>query len=123
MKEALLYLGALLPFVWGVAHLFPTRSVVAGFGSISLDNQRIIRMEWIIEGITLIFLGVLVACVTVIDSSSAVAFLVYLLCSAVLFALAIVSVFTGFRVNFLPFKVCLFLFSAAAIFILAGALT
>lgn len=56
-NQTLLYMGAFLLFVWGVAHLFPTRSVVSGFGGISHDNQRIITMEWIIEGITLIFMG------------------------------------------------------------------
>ena len=122
LKETLLYLGALLPFIWGVAHLFPTRSVVSGFGSISLDNQRIITMEWIIEGITLIFLGVLVASVTIVDSGSAVSLLIYMLCSALLFILAAVSVFTGFKVNFFPFKICPFLFTAAATSVLTGAL-
>lgn len=69
-----------------------------------------------------IFLGVLVASVTMLDMSNAVSVMVYLLCSAVLLILAIVSVFTGFRVNFFPFKVCPFLFTGAAILILAGAL-
>jgi hypothetical protein len=42
----LLYLAAFLPTVWGVAHLLPTKNVVKGFGDISLDNQRVITMEW-----------------------------------------------------------------------------
>ena len=37
----LLYLGAALTALWGVAHLFPTSSVVKGFGPISTDNQRL----------------------------------------------------------------------------------
>jgi hypothetical protein len=121
LKLTLLYLGAFLPFAWGVAHLFPTRSIVSGFGSISLDNRRILAMEWITEGVALIFLGALVASVTMTDSTSAVALVVYLVCAGALLVLAVVSVFTGFRVNFFPFKVCPFLFSAAAAVIAAGA--
>ena len=49
----LLYAGAALPLIWGVAHLFPTKNVVAGFGDISLDNKRIITMEWINEAAAL----------------------------------------------------------------------
>ena len=71
IDQILLYLGALLPFFWGVAHLFPTKSVVEGFGGITLDNQRIITMEWINEGACLIFLGAVVAAVTYIDHTHA----------------------------------------------------
>jgi hypothetical protein len=56
VNPVLLYLGAFFTLVWGVAHLFPTRSVVEGFGEIYLDNKRIIAMEWIsfphVEGVT-----------------------------------------------------------------------
>ena len=51
INQTLLYCGAALPLFWGVAHLFPTRQVIAGFGSISEDNKRILTMEWIIEGV------------------------------------------------------------------------
>ena len=35
MKDlVLLYLGSGLTVIWGVAHLFPTKSVVQGFGEI-----------------------------------------------------------------------------------------
>ena len=67
VNHILLYLGAFFTFVWGVSHLFPTKSVVAGFGQISQDNKRIITMEWIIEGVSLIFIGLLVAVVTWLD--------------------------------------------------------
>lgn len=118
----LLYLGAALTGLWGIAHLFPTRSVVKGFGAISLDNQRIITMEWIVEGVSLIFIGMLVALVTIIDPASTVSKAVYLLSAVGLFVLASVSLFTGFRVNFLPYKLCPFIFSASALLILFGGL-
>ena len=46
--------------LWGIAHLFATRAVVKGFGEISKDNKKIITMEWIVEGVSLIFIGTLV---------------------------------------------------------------
>ena len=116
----MLYLGAAFTALWGIAHLFPTSSVVKGFGAISTDNQHIITMEWIVEGVSLIFIGVLVASVTTIDPMSAVSKTVFLLSSIGLFVLAVVSLFTGFKINFLPFKLCPFIFSASALLIIAG---
>ena len=116
----LLYLGAALTALWGVAHLFPTSSVVKGFGAISTDNQHIITMEWIVEGVSLIFIGTLVAFVTFTDPLSAVSKIVFLLSAILLIVLAIISLFTGFKVNFLPFKLCPFIFTASALLILIG---
>jgi hypothetical protein len=87
----LLYLGAAFTALWGISHLFPTRSVIKGFGNISVDNQRIITMEWIVEGVSLIFLGVLVAMVTIIDPTNSVSTAVYLLSALGLLVLAMVS--------------------------------
>jgi hypothetical protein len=116
----LLYLGAGLTAIWGVAHLFPTRSVVRGFGEISADNKNIITMEWIIEGFSLIFIGVLVAMVTIIDPKGNVSLAVYLLSAVFLLVLALVSFFTGFKVKFLPFRLCPFIFMTSAALILVG---
>ena len=116
----LLYLGAALTALWGIAHLFPTGSVVKGFGAISTDNQRIITMEWIVEGVSLIFIGALIATVTFIDPVTAVSKAVFMLSVIGLFVLATVSLFTGFKVNFLPFKLCPFIFTASALLILIG---
>lgn len=122
IDHVMLYLGAALTAVWGIAHLFPTASVVRGFGAISTDNQRIITMEWIVEGVSLIFIGALVACVTFIDPSATVSKAVFTVSALGLFVLALVSLFTGFKVNFLPFKLCPFIFSASALLILVGGL-
>ena len=114
--------GAFFTFIWGVAHLFPTKSVVEGFGDISQDNKRIITMEWIVEGISLIFIGLLVAVVTWIDRSSTVSTVIYWICSAELIVLSIVSLLTGFKVNFIPFKLCPVIFTGSSILILLGSL-
>ena len=118
----LLYLGAALTTLWGISHLFPTHSVVKGFGTISADNQRIITMEWIVEGVALIFIGALIAIVTIIDPINSVAKAVYILSVIGLLVLALVSLFTGFKIKFLPFKLCPVIFTVSAILIVLGGL-
>jgi hypothetical protein len=120
LDGALLYVGSALTALWGIAHLLPTKSVVLGFGEITKDNKRIITMEWILEGVALIWIGVLVAMVTAIDPASAVSGSVYILSVIGLLVFAAVSLFTGFRVNFLPFRLCPFIFTASAVLILVG---
>ncbi len=119
-NQILLYLGAFFTILWGVAHLFPTKGVVDGFGDISQDNRHIITMEWIVEAVALIFIGVLVAVVTMIDSSNIVSLMVYRLSALALVVLALVSLFTGFKVNFWPYKVCPVIFSLSAVLMLLG---
>ena len=116
----LLYLGAVLTALWGTAHLFPTKSVVQGFGDISLDNRRIITMEWILEGVSLIFVGVIVAVATYIDSASTVSRTIYWIFFVMLNTLSVISLFTGFRVGFLPYKLCPLIFTGSSVLILLG---
>jgi len=119
-NQALLYLGSFLLFFWGAAHLFPTKSVVKGFGDISLDNKRIITMEWIIEGLALMFIAAVVASVTYFDYASAISRTVYWLSFVMLNTLSIVSLLTGFKVNFLPYKLCPVIFTTASVLIVTG---
>jgi hypothetical protein len=120
MNGPLLYLGAGLTAVWGIAHLFPTASVVKGFGDISRDNRRIIMMEWIVEGVSLILVGALVAAAASIDPAQAVSQAVFLISAGGLLILALVSLFTGFKVRFIPFKLCPLIFTVSAVLILVG---
>ena len=117
-----LLIGAALAAIWGIAHLFPTKSVVDGFGDISADNRHIIAMEWITEGVALIFIGALVAAVTLTDHTSPVAQVVYFVSAGAMITLAGVSLGTGFKVNFLPFKLCPFIFGTSAILFVIGAI-
>lgn len=120
MKKKILYLAGILTILWGIAHLFPTAGVVEDFGDISNDNKLIITMEWIIEGISLIFLGLLTIVVTLIDTESMLAKTIYVLIICMLFTLTVLSLLTGFQVNFLPFKLCPIIFSVSAILIIVG---
>lgn len=122
IHHILLYLGSALLLFWGVAHLFPTKSVVKGFGGISLNNKRIIAMEWIIEGVFLIFIAAVVATVTHLDSSSPISTMIYRLCFVVLNVLSGISLLTGFKIRFLPFKLCPVVFTTASILILLGSI-
>lgn len=122
VSQILLYLGACFTCAWGVTHLFPTKSVVQGFGEISPDNKHIITMEWIVEGVSLIFIGLVVAAVTMVDHGSAVSKVIYRICFVELNVLSIVSLFTGFKINFLPFKLCPVIFTGSSILILLGSL-
>jgi hypothetical protein len=118
----LLYSGSALPLFWGIAHLFPTRSVVSGFGDISIDNKRIITMEWIIEGVALIFIGTVNAIVTASGQTDSISLIVYLSSGVILVVLAFVSFFTGFKISFLPFKLCPLIFITSAVLITLGGL-
>jgi len=64
LSDVLVYGGAIILFLWGVAHIIPTRNVVAGFGPLSEENRNNITMEWVAEGLALAFVGLLVALVT-----------------------------------------------------------
>lgn len=118
--EILIYIGSFIVFGWGTAHLFPTRNIVNGFGEISSDNKYIITMEWIIEGISLIFIGFLVASVTYIDSTNIISAWIYWISFGMLNILSIVSVFTGFKNSFIMFKLCPFIFSGSSLLIIVG---
>ncbi|MGD8342642.1 MAG: hypothetical protein PVH44_11785 [Desulfobacterales bacterium] len=122
LDQVLLYAGSAFIAFWGIAHLLPTRSVVAGFGEISLDNQRIITMEWIVEGVALIFIGTVNAIVTAIDHTGSVSLAVYFSSAVALIALALISFFTGFNIRFLPYKLCPLIFLTSAGLIMLGAL-
>ena len=115
-----LCVGAAIPIVWGVAHLSATASVVNGFGEISQDNRRIITMEWIMEGLLLVFIGAVVLAAAIIDRSGAIARWVFRLSFLMLNIMSAVSLFTGFRVSFLPFRLCPILFTASSILIILG---
>lgn len=122
IEQILLYAGGFLPTAWGIAHLFPTKSVVNGFGAISADSRRIITMEWIIEGVALIFVGVLIGIVTYVDFESVVSQVVYWLVAAFLVTLSLISMMTGAKIRFLPFRLCPVVFLSATLLILLGTL-
>jgi hypothetical protein len=123
MNSVLLYLGAVVIGAWGIAHIAALRPVVAGFGALTPDNRRILVMEWTDEGLTMVFVGLLVAVVTpTLGAESPAAILVYRLSAGMLLALALVSTLTGARTSVLPMRLCPVVKSAVAGLFIAGSL-
>jgi phosphoglycerol transferase MdoB-like AlkP superfamily enzyme len=123
VNEVLLYIGSAVITLWGIAHIIPTKPVVNGFGSISQDNRRIITMEWIAEGLTLCFIGVLVFLVTILtDAQNQAAIIAYRASAVMLVIMAGLTLFTGARTKVIPIKICPFVKTAVAILFLLGSL-
>ena len=117
----LLYIGSAVIIVWGIAHIVPTKSVVSGFGPISQDNRRIITMEWVAEGLTLCFIGLLVLFITLFaPSASQVSAIVYWASGAMLLAMAGWTLATGARTSIIPIKICPAVKTIVAILFLVG---
>ena len=117
----LLYIGSIVITLWGIAHIVPTKSVVTGFGSISEDNRRIITMEWIAEGLTLCFIGLLVLFITIVEGlQNPVSIIVYRISAVMLFIMAGLTQLTGARTSIVPIKICPVIKTAVAIFFFLG---
>jgi len=121
--EILIYIGAIMVIFWGIAHLISTMGAIKNFGEISRDNRLIITMEWIMEGLTMIFIGLLLTIITLLGgTSNLISIYVYWISIVMLFIMAIVSLLTGARVNFIPYRLCPIIFSVTAILIIIGTL-
>lgn len=113
--------GSAIPIVWGLAHIVPTRAVVAGFGPISVENRRILTMEWVAEGLTLIFLGVLAGILLVtLGPEDRGARLVFRTVAGMLLVMAGWTGLTGARTPIIPMKLCPVVKSLAAGCLLLG---
>jgi hypothetical protein len=98
LSHSLLYIGSWIIILWGIAHIVPVRSVVKGFGTISQDNRRIITMEWVAEGLTLCFIGLLVLFVAIFgQEGNSVSNIVYRAAGAMLLVMAVWTLVTGAR--------------------------
>jgi len=120
LNQILFYAAGISVIIWGIAHMFPLKSVIKGFGDISTDNKRIVMMEWIMEGAALIFIGILVITITIFGEPLVTKKLVYYLSVVMLIAMSVISIFTGFKINFIPFKLCPVIFTFSAVLIFLG---
>jgi hypothetical protein len=95
--------------------------VVAGFEPLTDDNRHVLTMEWVLEGVTLVFVSTLVSVVTIwgepADFGSTI---VYRMSAILLLVMAAVSLFTGAKASPLPYKLCAPIFGIAAALILFG---
>ena len=123
LNTILLYIGCGIICVWGIAHIAPTKKMVAGFGKISDESKKIITMEWIAEGLTLIFLGALVFLVTFFGGpQESISVVVYWACAGMLVVMAVLSLFTGAKTSIIPMKLCPVVKSMTAVLFLLGIL-
>jgi hypothetical protein len=107
LEDILIMAGGIVIALWGVAHIAPTRAVVAGFGAISLESRRILTMEWIAEGLTLCFVGALSLIVVLAWGADGHGTrLVSLSLAALLLVMAGLTQSTGARTSVLPIKLC-----------------
>jgi hypothetical protein len=121
MNSSWLYAAAIVLAVWAAAHLFPLtiRGVVAGFGPITTDNKRVLTMEWIGEGLTLLFIAAILVGVAAAGGSGAARAVLWLTV-VMLNVMSAVSLATGFRVHFIPYRLCPVVFSGSSLMVIAG---
>ena len=124
INDILLYTGSGVIILWGIAHIVPTKAIVDGFGSISEDNKQIVTMEWIAEGLTLCFIGILVLLITFsVGSQDVASVIVYWICGMMLVVMAGLSLLTGASTAIIPIKICPLVKTAVAVlFFLASVL-
>jgi hypothetical protein len=106
MAPILLYSASVIIFIWGISHIIPTRAIVHGFGKLSADNQNILIMEWVAEGVTLVFIGLLVGTVEWQFGVNAVSIFVFRFCAGMLMVMALWTLLTGARTSNPSFKIC-----------------
>jgi hypothetical protein len=120
MSAVLAYVAAAVVAFWGLAHVIPTRRVVAGFGEVSVDNRRVITQEWLAEGIAMWGTAAFVIAATAAAGPGDVRAWVYRVAAALLVAVGVLTGVTGARTAVVWFKVCPAVMALAAGLLLAA---
>jgi hypothetical protein len=121
MTTALLIASALVLAGWAIAHALATRGVVTGFGEISPDNRRVVVMEWLNESILLLFISALLLAVALLGVDTTGSW-VLVVCAITLNAMSVLSLFTGFRIDFLPYRLCPPIFTGTSLLVIVALL-
>jgi len=114
MAAVLAYVAAALTGAWGIAHVLPTRQVLAGFAPITSDNRRILLQEWLAEAVTMAGVATLIVLITAADAGQTATVLIYRLAAGLLMVLAVLTGLTGARTSVVWFKVCPVLLTVSA---------
>ena len=85
--------------------MFPVKSVVKSFGKISRDSVRILTMEWLIEGVSILFIATVVTTLTVLNDQSIISIAVFILCIITLAVFAVRACRAG-RSSFYTIAAC-----------------
>lgn len=123
MSALLAYIAAAMVAAWGVAHAIPTRQVVAGFGSITVDNRRVIVQEWLAEAFTMWGIAAIVIAMTAASGPAGTRAWVYRAAAGLLLALGTLTALTGARTPVVWFKICpVFMAGVAGLLVAASLL-
>jgi hypothetical protein len=123
VSAIMLLTGSILTIGWGFTHLSATKAVVTGFGTLAAENRMIILMEWVAEGLTLCFLGLLVLVMAILGGkTNPYAVLVCRLSSLLLLTLAGLGLMTGAKSSLIPLKIGPWAKTGSALLILLGTL-
>jgi hypothetical protein len=122
MAAVLAYVAATLTGLWGIAHVLPTRQVLAGFAPITADNRRILLQEWLAEAVTMEGVATLVVLITAADTGQTAAVLIYRVAAGLLLVLAVLTGLTGARTSVVWFKVCPVVLAASAALLIVTSL-
>lgn len=121
ISDLLFIIGSIICIGWGISHLIPTKKIVSGFGNISRDNKLIIQMEWISEGFTICFIGILVLTLVLINlSNTDTGIVVVRMSSVMLIVMAILTQLTGAKTSIIPIKICPIVKSLVAVLWVIG---
>jgi hypothetical protein len=113
--DALVYIGGAVLVAWGAAHVIATRSVLSLYGELSTDNRRVWVMEWVAEGFTHIFVGLLLVILTALEGAAAPgSAVVYRSCAAFELVLVGWTAATGARTPYVWYRICLIVLSVVA---------
>jgi hypothetical protein len=123
IANVLLYIGSIISIGWGIAHIIAARAVVKGFGDISEDNKKFILMEWVAEGLTLCFIGVLVLLTNILGgTTNELSRVVFRISAGMLIVMATWTALTGARTSNIPTKICPYILTAVAVMYVVSSL-
>jgi hypothetical protein len=119
--EILVYAGSILLIIWGIIQAYPAKSRSKVIGELTGDNNKIVSMEWIAEGVTFILIGILVITVTYIAGAEKVGSkIVYLSSSVMLLILTLWSLSKISSKWTKSMKACLIIKSTVALIYFVG---
>jgi hypothetical protein len=123
IANILLYIGSVITIGWGIAHIIAARAVVKGFGDISEDNKKFILMEWVAEGLTLCFIGILVLLTGILGGmENEVSRIVFRICAGMVIVMGVWTALTGAKTSNIPTKICPYVLAVVGILFIIGSL-
>ena len=94
-----------------------------GFGDISEDNKKFILMEWVAEGLTLCFIGILVLLTGILGgTANEVSRIVFRICAGMVIVMGVWTALTGAKTSNIPTKICPYVLAVVGILFIIGSL-